>query len=84
MHLCIKNLDETKDYNYEDIKSLIDDLKIRKVITSKEAETINIKTLLQFTKSNLFKELKEAKEWKDNNSFRTKWYWKKYIFSNIC
>ena len=62
IHLCIKNLDETKEYNYEDIKRLIENLKIRKIITEKEAQVININTILQYTKSNLYKELKEAKE----------------------
>lgn len=62
LHLCIKNLDETKEYNYADIQNLIQNLQSRKIITAKEAETININTILKYTKSNLFKELKEAEE----------------------
>lgn len=62
VHLCIKNLNETKQYNYEDIEKLIESLKNKKMITKKEAEAININQILEYTKSNLFKELKYAKE----------------------
>lgn len=62
LHLCIKNLDETKEYNYADIQNLVQNLQSRKIITAKEAEAININQILQYTKSNLFKELKDAKE----------------------
>ncbi len=62
LHLCIKNLNETKQYNYEDIEKLIENLRNKKIITKKEAEAININQILQYTKSNLFKELKYAKE----------------------
>lgn len=62
VHLCIKNLNETKQYNYEDIQKLIQSLQNKKIITKKEAEAININQILQYTKSNLFKELKCAKE----------------------
>ncbi len=62
IHLCIKNLDEKKDYELKDIIELIKYLENKNIINNKEAESINTKTLLQFTKSSLFKELKEAKE----------------------
>lgn len=62
IHLCIKNLDETKQYSYDDIVQLVESLQSKKIITKKEAEAININKILQYTKSNLFKELKYAKE----------------------
>ena len=62
VHLCIKNLDETKHYNYEDIKELVEKLQNKKIITEKESEAININTILQYTKSELFKDLSNAKE----------------------
>ncbi len=62
MHLCIKNLNEKKEYELKDIIELIKELRNKNIITEKEVESINTKTLLQLTKSNLFKELKEAKE----------------------
>ena len=33
VHLCIKNLNETKQYNYEDIEKLIQNLQNKKIIT---------------------------------------------------
>ncbi len=62
MHLCIKNLNEKKDYELKDIIELIKSLQNKNIITEREVQTINTKTLLQFTKSNLFRDLKEAKE----------------------
>ena len=62
VHLCIKNLNETKQYNYEEIEKLIETLQNKKIITKKEAEAINVNQILEYTKSNLFKELKYAKE----------------------
>ena len=37
-------------------------MKIRKIITQKEAESIPINVLLKYTKSNLFMDLKEARK----------------------
>ena len=62
IHLCIENLDENKEYSFDDIKDLIDQLLNKKMITSKEAESININSILQYTKSDLFKKLKKAKK----------------------
>jgi len=62
IHLCIKNLDETKEYTYESVKELVETLKNKKIITGKEAEEININTILQYTKSELFEDLSKAKE----------------------
>ena len=62
-HLILQKLDEKKqDYKYEDIKNLIEDLVFRRIITNKEAEAINIKSVLDFTKSDLYKELSMAKK----------------------
>ena len=33
IHLCIKNLDETKEYSYEEVKSLVEKLETKKIIT---------------------------------------------------
>ena len=50
-------------------EELIDDLKIKEVITEKEAESINPYAILNFTKSNIYKELKEAKEYHKEEPF---------------
>lgn len=62
LHLCIKSLDERKEYNYEDIQNLIRHLQAKRIITEEESEAININAILGYTKSNLFRELKYAKE----------------------
>ena len=62
MHLCMQKMKEDKNYSIEDIKLLISDLVKKDIILQNEAEAINIKQLYEYTKSELWKELKEAKE----------------------
>ena len=69
VHLCMKNLDFSKDYSLDDIKSLIDDLEAREIITSKEKEAINPWIIFKFTKSNIWSELKVAKEYHKEEAF---------------
>ena len=69
VHLCMKNLDFNKDYSLDDIKSLIDDLEAREIITSKEKEAINPWIIFKFTKSNIWSELKVAKEYHKEEAF---------------
>ena len=58
----MQKLNEKKDYNLEEINGLINELVSKEIITQKEAESINPYKILQFTKSNIWKELKEARE----------------------
>ena len=69
IHLCMKNLTFGKDYNLQDVKDLIDDLEIRKIITQKEKEAINPYVILKFTKSKTWEELKDAKEYHKEEPF---------------
>ena len=69
VHLSMKNLDFSKDYSLNDVKDLIDDLEARKIITAKEKEVINPWDILKFTKSGIWKELKEAKEYHKEEPF---------------
>lgn len=62
MHLCFQKLDEHKDYTKEMIQKLVDDLVYRKIITKLEGESINTYKLYSYTKSELFKQLKNAKK----------------------
>lgn len=62
VHLCMKKLDFSKEYNLQDIKDLILDLKTREIITEKEAKSVDAYQILQFTKAKLWEELKNAKE----------------------
>ena len=62
MHYCFQKLDEKQDYNKEKLENMINRFVEKKLITKLEADAINTYKLLQYTKSNLFKELREAKE----------------------
>lgn len=59
----MQNLDLSKQkYTYDDVKQLVAKLEAKKIITSKEAEAININKVYQFTKSNLWEEMIHASE----------------------
>lgn len=62
VHLCIQKLDEKKEYTIETIKQMVQELLEKEIITSKEAEAIDIHLVYQYTKSPLFEDLKKAKE----------------------
>ena len=62
VHLCIQKLDEKQNYTMESIKALVQELVEKEIITEKEAGAIDINLIYHYTKSDLFKELKEAKE----------------------
>ena len=62
VHLCMQRLNAKQEYTREDVKNLIQDLVFKEIITEVEAENININAILNFTKSNIWTELKNAKE----------------------
>ncbi len=62
VHLCIQKLNEKKEYEEKKIKDLINELVKKEIILKEEAEQIPIVGLLKYVQSNLWKELKEAKE----------------------
>ena len=62
LHLCIQKLEIGKNYEISDIKGLVNNLKDREIITQLEAENININAIMKFTKSDIWEELKNAKE----------------------
>lgn len=62
VHLCMQHLDEKLEYNLEKIKELVEELERKEIITSKEKENINLYKILDFTKSNIWKEMKKAKK----------------------
>lgn len=61
IHLCMQRLDYRKEYTYSDLKEMVAELEAKKIITSLEAENININKVLNFTKSKIYEELKTAK-----------------------
>ena len=62
MHLCVQKLNEQEDYTLDKLYEFVQDLEKNNIISEKEAESININNLYRYTQSDLWKELKEAKE----------------------
>ncbi len=62
VHLCLQKLNEKDDYDIVKVKALIEELEAKKIITTKEKEAINPNKILEFTKSNIWNELKIAKK----------------------
>ena len=62
MHLCIQRLNEKQTYTKETIKQMIQSLVLKEIITTTEADAINIDTLYKYTESALWNDLSKAKE----------------------
>ena len=62
IHLCMQKLNPKEEYDLQKIKELIQNLQLKQIITEKEAEAINPYKILEFTKSDIWDELKTAKE----------------------
>lgn len=62
LHLCMQKLDIQKDYTLQAVQELINEFVKREIITPVEAENINTKAILKFTQSNIWQEMKQAKE----------------------
>lgn len=62
VHLCVQKLDEKNDYEFADIQSLIETLAQKQIITEEEANAIDAGLIYEYTQSDLFKELKQAKK----------------------
>ncbi len=69
IHLIMKNLDFSKEYQLKDIEDLIETLKNKEIITGKEADSIDKNQILQFTKSEIWNELKNAKSYYKEEPF---------------
>lgn len=68
-HLCLQRLNPKEEYDFDKIKSLIQNLEMNKIITEKESKAINPYKILQFTKSEIWKQLKNAKEYYQEKPF---------------
>ena len=62
IHLCMQKLNPKEEYDLQKVKDLIQDLLLKQIITEKEADVINPYKILEFTKCNIWKQMKNAKE----------------------
>lgn len=62
IHLCLQKLDSRKDYTEKDVKGLIQNLADRNIISQDEADAIQTNIIMNYFKSNLWGNLKQAKE----------------------
>ena len=58
----MQKLNPKQEYDLNKIKEFIKELEYKEIITEKEAKAINPYKILEFTKSDIWMELKEAKE----------------------
>ena len=68
-HLCLQRLNPKEEYDFDKIKSLIQNLEMNQIITEKESKAINPYKILQFTKSEIWNQLKNAKEYYQEKPF---------------
>ena len=69
MHLCVQKMNEKEEYDLQKIRNLIEELKGRELISCDEADSVDVNRLLEYTKSDLWQELKEAKEINKEKAF---------------
>ena len=62
VHMCIQKLDEGINYTIKDIQDFVNELVVKEIITEKEASCIDTNLLYKYTKSEIFNNLKKAKE----------------------
>ncbi len=61
MHLCLQKLNYKEEYDLEKLKRMVKSLVEKEIILPKEAESVNYNKILEFLKSDIWKEMKEAK-----------------------
>ena len=69
IHLCLQKLNPKENYDLEKVRNLINDLAFKEIITEKEKNVINPYKVLEFTKSQVWKELQDAKEYYQEQPF---------------
>lgn len=62
IHLILQKLDFRENYNEKTLNDLIQKLIYLNIVTEKQSQYIDKKRLLEFTKTELFKEIQNAKE----------------------
>lgn len=60
IHLCMQKLNPKEEYTLEKIENILESLVLKNIITSNEKEAVNKQRILNFTKSKIWEELKNA------------------------
>ena len=60
IHLCMQKLNPKEDYSLKKTDNILENLFLKNIITLKEKEAIDSKIVYNFTKSEIWKELKES------------------------
>ena len=61
MHLCLQKLNHKEEYDLEKLKRMVKSLVEKEIILQKEADSVNYNKILEFLKSDIWQEMKEAK-----------------------
>lgn len=62
MHLILQKLDEKVEYNIEKVQELVNNLESKGIISKKQREVVDIEKVHSFTKTDIWQEMKNAKE----------------------
>ena len=62
MHLCLQKLEPSIEYTLENLQEMIEKMQRSGIINKKEADSINKNKIIQFTKSEIWQELKTAQK----------------------
>lgn len=69
LHLCMQKLDNSRDYTLQDIKDLVEDMRLKNQITKKQLEAININKIYKFTQNEIWQRMKKAKNLQKEKAF---------------
>ena len=61
LHLCMQKLDNQKDYSQQEIKDLIEEMKLKNQITDKQQEVINLNKIYKFTQNQIWQRMQKSK-----------------------
>jgi len=61
LHLCMQKLNNQKDYCLQDIKDLIEEMRLKNQITEIQQEAININKIYKFTQNQIWQRMQKSK-----------------------
>ena len=61
LHLCMQKLDNSKDYTLQEVKELIEQMRLKNQLTQMQHNAININKIYKFTQNEIWQRIKSAK-----------------------